>query len=62
MTEFVLNIDPIRYFFEMHQDMEETIDLRESGFRFAVQEIDKNIGTIEAWHINWSGIDGKKRQ
>ena len=59
--EFFLNIDPIRYFFEMHQDMEEKIDLRESGFKFAIQTIEEEIGTIEAYHVDWNGVTGAKK-
>ena len=45
----------------MHQDMEEKIDLRESGFKFAIQTIEEEIGTIEAYHVDWNGVTGAKK-
>ena len=40
--------------------MEQTVDLRAYGFDFAVEEIPQEIGTLEAWHVDWNSVSGKK--
>ena len=42
--------------------MEDTIDLRNNGFKFAVESIEENIGTIEAYQVNWNSQDGIKKE
>ena len=59
-TEFFGETDPIEYFSETQQDMQEMIGLGEINFSFAVEAIDKEFGNLEVHQIHWSGIDGLK--
>ena len=42
--------------------MDEPINLTEIGFSFAVENLEANIGLIEASQVHWSGISGVKQQ
>ena len=62
MIEFFGETDPIEYYSKMRQSMDEHIDLNKLDFTFAVESIDKRIGRIEVVQIDWSGVDGIKRE
>ena len=42
--------------------MDEPINLNELDFSFAVENIEPNIGRIEAYQVHWGGQDGIKRK
>ena len=58
--EFFGETDPIAYFSETRQDMDQKIDLQKLNFSFAVDNLDARIGTVEVTQISWNGLDGKK--
>ena len=61
-TEFFGDIDPVEYFSEAKQSMDEAIDLNSIGFTFAVEQLEANIGHIEASQVHWSGHSGVKQE
>ena len=58
--EFFGETDQIHYFSETRQSMQESIELSELGFTFAVQDLQPNLGRIQAYQVKWSGTDGLK--
>ena len=46
-VEFFGEVDPISYFLESRQDMDEIIDFTEIGFSFAIETIEEEYGSIE---------------
>ena len=61
LTEFFGETDPIEYFSQTRQSMDERIDLNKLGFTFAVENIEARIGRIEVSQVDWDGTDGIKR-
>ena len=59
-TEFFGETDPIEYFSESAQDIQEMIVLADINFSFAVEAIGEEFGSIEVHQVHWSGIDGMK--
>ena len=60
MIEFFGVTDPIEYFSETPQNMQEIIDLKANGFSFAVESIEKELGEILVDQIDWNGLTGDK--
>ena len=58
--EFFGETDPIEYFSEARQNIDDLIDLNSMGFTFAVENIDAKYGRVEVSHMTWSGLDGVK--
>ena len=54
-TEFFGETDPVEYFSETRQSMKEPINLAEIGFSFAIENLEANLGQIEATQTHWSG-------
>ena len=48
LTEFFGETDPVAYFSDSRQSMDEPIELSELGFTFAVENVNRNIGRLEA--------------
>ena len=42
--------------------MDETINLTELGFQFAVESIDPRIGQFKAYQVSWDGENGHQDQ
>ena len=42
--------------------MDEPIDLTKIGFSFAIENLEANIGLIEASQVYWSGSTGEKNE
>ena len=60
--EFFGSTDDIEYVAIKGRDMTESIDLRELGFNFAVEDLDPKYGTIEAYQVKWNGQSGVKNE
>ena len=60
MIEFFGVTDPIEYFSETPQSMQEIIDLKKIGFSFAVESIEKELGEVVVNQYRWSGLTGEK--
>ena len=58
--EFFAETDPIFYYSNTMQSMEEAIDLKELGFTFAIEAVADDIGYIELTQVRWNGISGEK--
>ena len=59
-TEFFGETDPITYFSETRQDVQHRLNLSSLGFSFALENVDADLGTLEAHQVHWSGSDGVK--
>ena len=42
--------------------MQERIELSQLGFSFGIENVDADVGRIEAHQVNWSGVDGEKQE
>ena len=60
LIEFFGETDPIEYFSETPQSMDQTIDLKDIGFSFAIESIEKELGEVVVHQISWSGLTGDK--
>ena len=58
LIEFFGETDPIAYFSETRQSMDEPINLNDLGFTFAVENIEPTIGYIEAYQYHLDSSDG----
>ena len=48
LTEFFGETDPIHYFSETRQNLDNAIELSQLGFTFAVEEFPADVGKVEA--------------
>ena len=60
LVEFFGVTDPIEYFSQTPQSMDEIIDLGANGFSFGIEAIEKELGEVKVEQIKWSGITGDK--